>query len=769
MSSHEGVQSKNQRQFSVRLHLVLLVLAALLPVLVFTGFIFSQHVKLKHAEIYRGMRDTARALSLAVDREIGQVRAVAETLATSSYLDSKHFKAFYDLSSRAAIKFKGSWIVLFDRSGQQIVNTLRPFGTPLPNTLLQASPVDGSDSLRRGSPHTVQKVISSGQPVITDVFIGIVSGRPSVSINVPVIRNGEVVYVLTMGILAEELADVLVEQRLPSDWFGVIVDRNGIIISRQPGGEKFVGTPPASSLRAQIATGEEGWGTGHTSDGLEVYRAFSRSSVTGWAVAVSAPRAAIDAPEIRSIVILGVGAAVLAFIAFGIAVILGKRISAPLVGLAASAEAILHGKKAEMEPSQVREVTELHSELIRCAAERQQLEKELRQSQKLEAIGTLAGGIAHDFNNTLNIIRAYAMLIREQASADQRIEENTKVIDDEVQRGAAVVRQLMTIARKTEITLARTDINQLVLTVADLIKQTFPKTIEIKLKLDRMLKPVLADSNQITQALLNVCLNARDAMSQGGELTLATELIESEIVEERHPEASSKPHICIAITDTGPGMEEGVRARALEAFFTTKPVGEGTGLGLAMVYGIVKNHDGLIDIESEPGLGTTVRLYLPALLQEEYHSGSGVSSGSTSSARNLAQDSTILVVEDEEAIVCLLENGLSQMGFRVLVAKDGLEAIDVYQRHRSEIDLVLLDLGLPKISGPDVVKTIKKLNADTKIIVSTGYLETALKTELIAAGVTDYIQKPYSITEVVQRISQHLSAADSSTEPSSIH
>jgi signal transduction histidine kinase/CheY-like chemotaxis protein len=760
------VQSTDKRRLSIRSHLILLVLATLLPVLIFAGIMFWQHVELQRAAVDRGMRDTARALSLAVDREIGQVLAILETLAASPYLDSKNLKAFYDLSSRAATARTGSWIVIFDRSGQQITNTLRPFGEPLPNTRREANQnlAENIDYSFRGTPETVQKVIASGQAVITDLFVGIVSKHPSVAIHFPVVRAGKVVYVLSMGILSEKLTALLVEQGLPSDWYAVIVDRKGVIISRQPNPEESVGRPLQPMLTVLLPDVDEGSGGGRTWDGVEAYRAFSRSKFTGWSVGVGVPRAVIDGPLNRYILILGAGAAALVLLGFGIALILGKRISAPLVSLARSAEAIQHGKTAQIEPSNVREVAELHSEFIRSVAERQQLEQELRQAQKLEAIGTLAGGIAHDFNNTLNIIRAYAMLIGRQ-SADKRITESTKVIDEEVQRGAAVVRQLMTIARKTETSLVRTDINQLVLTVSDLIKQTFPRTIEVKLKLNRTLTPVLADANQITQALLNICLNARDAMTHGGNLTLATELIDSITVQERHPEASARPHFCIAISDTGLGMDETVRSRALEPFFTTKSVGEGTGLGLAMVYGIVKNHDGMLDIESEPGVGTTVRIYLPALSHEKSYSASGVSSDVIRSVRNPAEQLTILVVEDEAAMVDLLTNSLSQEGYRVLDATDGVEAINIYQRHRSEIDLVLIDLGLPKVSGLEVIRSIKKLNEDARILVTTGYLEPELKTELVAAGVKDYIQKPYTIPDVVQRISHHLSAAALASEP----
>ena len=408
------------------------------------------------------------------------------------------------------------------------------------------------------------------------------------------------------------------------------------------------------------------------------------------------------------------------------------------------------------------DLEQANATLFKNIDDQTRLEEQLRQAQKMESIGTLAGGIAHDFNNSLNIIRGYATLISVQSLANPHIVENTKIINEEVERGAAVVRQLLTIARKTETRLARTDPNQVVLMVSELIKQTFPKTVEIKLKLDRTLHPVLADANQINQVLLNICVNARDAMPNGGELTLATEMIEENTLPRHHPEASAKTHICIAVTDTGTGMEESVRSRVFEPFFTTKGFGEGTGLGLAMVYGIMKNHHGIVDVASEPGVGTTFRLYLPAF-QEDALSVSGEITEGRLAVRTLDKHSTVLVVEDEEAMVRVLENDLLREGYRVLVARDGAEAIDLYQRHGHEIDVVLMDLGLPKVTGSDVIRTMKKQNPGVHVIVTTGYIGPEVKSELFLAGVKDYIEKPYFVTDVLQRVSEYLKTAEPSS------
>jgi nitrogen-specific signal transduction histidine kinase/ActR/RegA family two-component response regulator len=393
-----------------------------------------------------------------------------------------------------------------------------------------------------------------------------------------------------------------------------------------------------------------------------------------------------------------------------------------------------------------------HAALLKNVEEHKGLEEQLRQSQKMESIGTLAGGIAHDFNNVLNIIRGYATLVTRQSSADQQIVESMQIINEEIDRGAAVVRQLLTLARKTETVLARTDANRVVVTVSELIKQTFPKTIEVTLDLNRTLPPVLADPNQLSQALLNICVNARDAMPTGGALTFTTGLTDGDQLQPRHADAKAHPYICIAIADSGTGMEESVRLRIFEPFFTTKGFGEGTGLGLAMVYGLIKNHNGFIDVESEPQRGTIFRLYLPAPALGEKPVGNQGQKEETPAREWTDQRGTVLVVEDEEAMVRLLNDVLRQSGYRVMVAMDGEEAIDLFHRHKEKIDVVLLDLNLPKASGADVIRAVKAQRPEINIIVASGYLEPEMKAQLSQTGVKDYIHKPYLIDEVLKKL-----------------
>ena len=398
-----------------------------------------------------------------------------------------------------------------------------------------------------------------------------------------------------------------------------------------------------------------------------------------------------------------------------------------------------------------RDLEQANAALLRTIAGQKKLEDQLRQAQKMESIGTLAGGIAHDFNNILNIIRGYATLIGQQPMA-ANLEESLRVIDKEIDRGASVVRQLLTIARKTETHLAPTNIGDIVLTLNELIK-TFPKNITVALNLDARLMPVLADRNQLSQVLLNICLNARDAMAGGGKLTIRTEKIDAAEMRERHVEAPSGTYVCVVISDTGIGMTEEVRMRMFEPFFTTKGISEGTGLGLAIVYGIVREHNGFIDVESELGCGTTFRLYLPVLESTQIPvAAEKLRHAPPSHENQLHQRGTILVVEDEEALVRLLKKLLPREGYRVLTAMDGEEGLGLYQDHKAEIDVVLLDLGLPKMTGMDVIPKLKEQNPNVNIVIATGYLEPELKTELFHAGVRDCIHKPYLLTEVLEKL-----------------
>jgi PAS domain S-box-containing protein len=396
-------------------------------------------------------------------------------------------------------------------------------------------------------------------------------------------------------------------------------------------------------------------------------------------------------------------------------------------------------------------VRERTAELEHTVEQREKLQEQLLQSQKLESIGTLAGGIAHDFNNILNIILGYASALARNSDSPVRLADGLKVIRDEVERGAALVQQLLTLARKSEIAFEPVDLNALVQALAGLLSETFPKTIGITLELDPQIPSIMADPNRLNQALLNLCVNARDAMRGGGRLLLRTMLDDGADLRKRFHAAQEEKYVCIAVADTGDGIGPAIRDRVFDPFFTTKGPGEGTGLGLTVVYGIIGGHDGFIEIQSEPGRGATFFVYLPS---RPAHRETVVPplAAASSAPETLNGHGTILLVDDEERQLELIREFLRGKGYRVLAARDGVEAVELHRRHKEEITVVVLDLGLPKLSGWEAFVRMKQAQPGVRTIVTSGYIQADLRSEMMDEGVAAIIQKPYLPDELAAKI-----------------
>ena len=378
---------------------------------------------------------------------------------------------------------------------------------------------------------------------------------------------------------------------------------------------------------------------------------------------------------------------------------------------------------------------------------RKRLEQQLVQAQKMEGLGTLAGGIAHDFNNILAIILGYAGQIETRLSNPEQVASAVKVIREAVERGAALVQQLLTSARQAEARLSSTDLNALLAELERMLQATFPKMINFELHLEPNLPLIEADRSQIHQVLLNLCVNARDAMPNGGTILLETSLVPSEEVAQQFSGADAHQYICTCVRDTGCGMPPEVKAHIFEPFFTTKERAKGTGLGLSVVYGVVNNHDGFVQVESEPGAGTTFNIYLPVEHAEPSAADRGPAAGPGARAPQ-----TILLVEDEEMLRDLGVQILEGEGYRVLPAKDGVEAVELFTSHHEQIGLVVCDLGLPRLGGRDAFMKMKEIQPNVRAIVASGYLEPSVRSEILKAGVIDTIQKPYDFREMLEKI-----------------
>ena len=390
--------------------------------------------------------------------------------------------------------------------------------------------------------------------------------------------------------------------------------------------------------------------------------------------------------------------------------------------------------------------------VVRDISEQKKLQSQLLQTQKIQSIGTLAGGIAHDFNNILGIILAYSSLLDKSKLTPDKFSVSIIAINQAVQRGAALVRQILTFARKTDILFEPTDIPELIHELLSMLGQTFPKTITFSESIEKSLPFILAARTQINQALLNLCINSRDAMPQGGSISISAGKQTKEQIYQNFPDAREKEYVCLTVTDTGKGMDEATRQRVYDPFFTTKEKGKGTGLGLSVVYGIVQAHHGFIDVKSDMGRGTTFRLFFPVPVISEQ---TAVSQQSVESYE-IGGTETIMFVEDEELLLQMVSFLLESKGYKVLCARDGLEAVNIFLSHKQEIALVITDMGLPVMTGTDEFKKLREIDPNVKVIFASGFFEPDIKSELQKDGDNGFIQKPYDPNDILRMIRQVL-------------
>lgn len=386
--------------------------------------------------------------------------------------------------------------------------------------------------------------------------------------------------------------------------------------------------------------------------------------------------------------------------------------------------------------------------------ERKQNEARLLRAQRLESIGALASGIAHDLNNILAPIMMSAPMLRWNLPA-QEAEQTLAAIETSAQRGADLVKQLLLFGRGVEAKRTTMDLKQLLRELLQMIRETFPKSIHVEATVDPDLWPVHGDPTQLNQVLLNLCVNARDAMPGGGKLTLIAENVPPDPAGSSHPEETRmSAFVCLRVQDTGTGIPPEVLGRIFDPFFTTKEQGSGTGLGLSIALGIVKKHCGLLDVQSEIGTGTTFSVYLPA--------GSATELPGIKAAQRkpLAQGAgeLILVVDDEPEILKLTEQYLTKNGYRTVLARDGADAVAQFTERQNEIQALVTDLEMPQMDGVALTQTVWRLNPSLPVIISSGigddrgWLEKL--GELAASGSYAMLVKPYSAEKLLETLKE---------------
>ncbi|MCM2359914.1 MAG: ATP-binding protein [Geobacteraceae bacterium] len=384
-------------------------------------------------------------------------------------------------------------------------------------------------------------------------------------------------------------------------------------------------------------------------------------------------------------------------------------------------------------------------------AEKEELAEQLRHSQKMEAIGTLAGGVAHDFNNMLTVINGYGALIKLGLDEGDKLWSYADQIVLSGERAATLTQRLLAYSRKQVISPRPMDLDETIRNLEKMLARLITEDVELRLQLDAADQVVMADPGQLDQVLINLVTNARDAMPQGGTIAIKTGVVtlEDEFVR-LHEQEKGGDYAVITVNDNGVGMTEEVRERIFDPFFTTKEVGRGTGLGLSMVYGIVKQHDGIIEVDTEPGRGTSFRIYLPLVerLTEERQV------KTPPMPRGNAE--MILVAEDDPAVMALLKGVLETNGYAVIEASNGEEAVRKFSAHRDSIRLALLDVIMPRKNGRQVYEEIARLRPDVKALFISGYTHDVIDWKDALAEGTRLISKPVQPAELLLKVKESL-------------
>jgi signal transduction histidine kinase/integral membrane sensor domain MASE1/ActR/RegA family two-component response regulator len=391
-------------------------------------------------------------------------------------------------------------------------------------------------------------------------------------------------------------------------------------------------------------------------------------------------------------------------------------------------------------------LVERAASLVGIALERERREEQLRRAQKMEAVGKLAGGVAHDFNNLLTGITGFAESLRATAGASSELAQDASEILRATERGAALTRQLLTFSRQQVLTTRVLDLGEVVHGFTGMLQRLIGEDVRLVHRRDSGSIAVRADRSQLEQVLMNLVLNARDAMPRGGTLTITTGAVELDPARAREQELEPGPHAELAVHDTGIGMSDEVRSRAFDPFFTTKELGKGTGIGLSTVYGIVKQLGGAVWIESSPGAGATVRIWLRRTREEP-----GVESA-VLVHRRTSRTATVLLAEDEPVVREFVQRTLERAGHQVLAAADGRAALELARAHAGSIDLVVTDVVMPSMGGPELVRLVQAERGDVAVLYLSGYPSERERSPESARGEVAFLQKPFSSARLLESV-----------------
>jgi signal transduction histidine kinase/ActR/RegA family two-component response regulator len=738
---------------SIRGRLVTLTLALLLPALVLTAVLLWRAYVQEHEAAERQLSDTARALSLVVDREVGQSSTLLEALATSNRLKHGNLGAFAT-QAREANSDPARWVVVLDAEGQQLVNSAAASGTRLPRGQTSA----GVAYKRLGHGNRLWNLTTDG-----------FSARPAIVLARTLRLDDGRLVELAVVTRASSFLRLFADQHLPARWTGVILDGDYRIIARNRSNDRFVGHQASAAFRKLMATRPSFVRPTTTLDGMAVTTAWNRSPVTGWMMVIAVPRAELAAGA-RSSLIAGTALG-LALLGIGLAISyrVGRSVVVPIGRLAAGAAALGRGEDSDDSRSTLIEIQAVQDALREAENALHARERELHllnnnlelrvmertrelaeatetliQAQKMEAVGRLTGGIAHDFNNLLTAVIGNIDLL-ERTAADVRSKRLLASARQAAERGAKLTGQLLAFSRRQQLRAEVVDIDRAVGNAVELLNSTLGGATSVVRAPSASLWLAEADPTQLDLILLNLAINARDAMPMGGSIVIET----ANVVVGEAPRTPEEPppgdYVAITLTDCGTGMSPEVLARVFDPFFTTKPVGQGTGLGLPQVLGVLKQLGGGIRIRSRIGEGTSVTIFLPRS-QAERQPAADAAPVEASDLRGFA----ILLIDDDPDVRGVGASILRETGCTVIEAESARIGLALLAETPT-LDLALIDFAMPGVNGAEAALAIREQRPELPILLMSGYADVD-----VLASIWDgpLISKPFTANSLTARIAE---------------
>ncbi|MCD1637770.1 response regulator [Pseudomonas stutzeri] len=731
---------------SIRSRLVWLVIAVIAPALAFALYGTYAVYRAQSAQVDQGMKEVSRAVALAVDRELNRYATIVSTLAASPTIVRGDLRTFHERLQQTKHAV-GSSVTIFDPQGTPLADTDYAFGTPLPNL----------PDFRRCK--------TAAQGEVSPSFRDPVSGVQSIAIRRPVMRDGEVVYYLAMEFPVANIGALLAQQALPEKWLGVILDQDHTVVARTREPDKHVGRHASADFVSHLhaSSGVDGKVQSVTRDDVPVTTFFSHAPASGWTALIAIPRDDLLASALAPLGTVVPGILVVLALAIVLAIAVGRTITRPLAQLDDAASALARGEvfdppntgmnetdrtaqvMAQASVTIHRSSQEMARRVKDAVAQAERSHQALLQGQKLEALGNLTAGISHEFNNLLQSM-TMGLQLAEMLTSHPRAKRAIEGCQRSAHRATRLTRHLMTFSRSRTADAEQVDLRLLILGMHELLTGALPNRVTLTLELPEGAWPAVLDPVQCELAILNLAINARDAMPEGGPLVIA--LHKLTLVQDNPFGLAPGPYLCVDVEDSGCGMSPDVQAHVFEPFFTTKPVGEGTGLGLAQVYGFARQSGGTVSLQSEVGKGTRVSLLLP----RREHDAAAALEDQQVSVR-AGRPARVLVVDDDtevrEAMVAMLD----ELGYQVDEAPSADEALArLADRRQPTIDILLSDVVMPgRLDGVGLAEEVQRLYPTIPVVLATGYT-----TRLAAASAFRVLAKPFSHQALAETLAEIL-------------